>query len=60
LFNKDLRRLLLDYGFYGYPLRKDFPLSGFTEVYYDDIIKKITYENVNLAQEYRIFFFPKN
>lgn len=60
LFNKDLRRLLLDYGFNGYPLRKDFPLSGFIEVYYDDTIKKITYDNVNLAQEYRIFFFPKN
>jgi len=60
LYNKDLRRILLDYGFSGYPLRKDFPLSGFIEVYYDDTIKKITYDNVNLTQEYRIFFFPKS
>ena len=59
-FNKDLRRILLDYGFQGYPLRKDFPLSGFIEVYYDDTIKKITYDKVTLAQEYRIFFYPKN
>lgn len=60
LFNKDLRRILLDYGFQGYPLRKDFPLSGFIEVYYDDTIKKITYDKITLAQEYRIFFYPKN
>lgn len=60
LFNKDLRRILLDYGFRGYPLRKDFPLSGFIEVYYDDTVKKITYEKIVLAQEYRIFFKHKN
>lgn len=59
LYNKDLRRILLDYGFQGYPLRKDFPLSGFVEVYYDDTIKKITYDKIVLAQEYRIFFYPK-
>jgi NADH-quinone oxidoreductase subunit C len=60
LFNKDLRRILLDYGFKGYPLRKDFPLSGFIELYYDDSIKKIVYEKITLAQEYRTFFFTKN
>lgn len=54
--NKDLRRILLDYGFKGYPLRKDFPLSGFLELCYDDITKKITYSNLVLSQEYRFFF----
>jgi len=39
MLHKDLRRLLLDYGFIGYPLRKDFPLSGFLEAFYDDSIK---------------------
>lgn len=60
LFNKDLRRILLDYGFQGYPLRKDFPLSGFIELFYDDTIKKITYEKITLSQEYRQFFYTKN
>ena len=59
LFNKDLRRLLLDYGFQGYPLRKNFPLSGFIEVVYNDTIKKITYPKVNITQEYRLFFYQK-
>ncbi len=58
-FNKDLRRILLDYGFTGYPLRKDFPLSGFIELIYDDSIKKITYQKLILSQEYRIFFKVK-
>lgn len=58
--NKDLRRILLDYGFAGYPLRKDFPLTGFLEAFYDDSFKKISYETVELAQEYRNFFYPKN
>ena len=58
-FNKDLRRILLDYGFKGYPLRKDFPLSGFLELFYDETIKKITYEKIILSQEYRIFFNQK-
>lgn len=51
----DLRRILTDYGFSGHPLRKDFPLSGFTEIYYDDSSKKILYEPVELTQEYRVF-----
>ena len=59
-YNKDLRRILLDYGFLGFPLRKDFPLSGFIELYYDDTIKKISYEKIALNQEYRIFFTQKN
>lgn len=58
--NKDLRRILLDYGFKGYPLRKDFPLTGFIELFYDDSIKKITYEKLTLSQEYRTFFYTKN
>jgi NADH-quinone oxidoreductase subunit C len=59
-FNKDLRRLLLDYGFSGYPLRKDFPLTGFLEVIYDDSFKKIVYDPIELAQEYRNFFHYKS
>ncbi|MEL6748032.1 MAG: NADH-quinone oxidoreductase subunit C [Pseudomonadota bacterium] len=53
----DLRRLLTDYGFDGYPLRKDFPLTGFVEVRYDDEIKRVVYEPVKLMQEYRSFDF---
>ena len=53
----DLRRILTDYGFEGYPLRKDFPLSGFTEVRYDEERKAVVYEPVNLPQEYRSFDF---
>ena len=53
----DLRRLLTDYGFEGYPLRKDFPLSGFVEVRYDEERKSVVYEPVNLPQEYRSFDF---
>lgn len=48
-------RLLTDYGFQGFPLRKDFPLSGFIDSRYNTIINKITYENLELAQNYRIF-----
>jgi NADH:ubiquinone oxidoreductase subunit C len=51
----DLRRILTDYGFSGHPLRKDFPLSGFLEVYYNDSTKRLSYEPVELAQEYRSF-----
>jgi NADH-quinone oxidoreductase subunit C len=53
----DLRRLLTDYGFEGYPLRKDFPLTGFHEVRYDDEQKRVVYEPVRLAQEFRNFDF---
>ncbi len=51
----DLRRILTDYGFSGHPLRKDFPLTGFLEVYYNDSTKRLSYEPVELAQEYRTF-----
>lgn len=53
----DMRRLLTDYGFEGYPLRKDFPLSGFVEVRYDEERKSVVYEPVNLPQQYRSFDF---
>ena len=53
----DLRRLLTDYGFQGYPLRKDFPLTGYVEVRYDDEQKRVVYEPVELAQEFRSFDF---
>ena len=53
----DLRRLLTDYGFDGYPLRKDFPLSGYQEVRYDEKHKRIIYEPIELAQEFRTFDF---
>lgn len=53
----DLRRLLTDYGFEGYPLRKDFPLTGFVEVRYDDEVKRVVYEPVQLRQEFRQFDF---
>lgn len=53
----DLRRILTDYGFQGYPLRKDFPVSGFLECRYDNELKKIIYEPVNLRQEMRNFDF---
>ncbi len=53
----DLRRLLTDYGFQGYPLRKDFPLTGYTEVRYDDDQKRVVYEPVKLNQDFRNFDF---
>lgn len=55
--NVDLRRILTDYGFEGHPLRKDYPLSGFVEVRYDDGDKRIVYEPLEVAQEYRSFSF---
>ena len=51
----DLRRIMTDYNFEGFPLRKDFPLTGHTEVRYDDVEKKVVYEPVKLTQEYRDF-----
>ncbi len=53
----DLRRLLTDYGFTGYPMRKDFPLTGYVEVRYDDEQKRVVYEPVKLVQEFRDFDF---
>jgi NADH-quinone oxidoreductase subunit C len=57
LGNMDLRRILTDYGFVGFPLRKDFPLSGFFEVRYDDILKRIVLEPIKLSQEFRLYNF---
>ncbi|MBY6152452.1 NADH-quinone oxidoreductase subunit C [Vannielia litorea] len=53
----DLRRILTDYGFRGYPLRKDFPTTGYTEVRYDEVEKRVVYEPVKLTQDYRQFDF---
>ena len=53
----DLRRILTDYGFKGYPLRKDFPTTGYTELRYDEVEKRVVYEPVSLVQEYRQFDF---
>ncbi len=53
----DLRRILTDYGFRGFPLRKDFPTTGYTEVRYDEAQKRVVYEPVKLVQEYRQFDF---
>jgi NADH-quinone oxidoreductase subunit C len=55
--NPDLRRILTDYGFEGHPLRKDFPLTGYVELRYDDDRKRVVYEPVRLKQEFRSFDF---
>ena len=53
----DLRRILTDYGFEGYPFRKDFPLSGYIELRYNDEQKIVVYEQIELTQEFRLFDF---
>jgi NADH-quinone oxidoreductase subunit C len=53
----DMRRILTDYGFSGYPLRKDFPLTGYVELRYDDELKRVVYQPVRLVQEFRDFDF---
>jgi NADH-quinone oxidoreductase subunit C len=53
----DLRRILTDYGFDGFPMRKDFPLTGYVEVRYDDELKRVVYQPVSLVQEFRDFDF---
>jgi NADH-quinone oxidoreductase subunit C len=55
--HKDLRRILTDYGFKGYPLRKDFPVTGYVEVGYDEELQKVVYKPVKLDQEFRTFDF---
>ncbi|MCC7428274.1 MAG: NADH-quinone oxidoreductase subunit C [Alphaproteobacteria bacterium] len=55
--NPDLRRILTDYGFQGHPLRKDFPLTGYVELRYDEDQKRVVYEPVKLTQEFRSFDF---
>jgi NADH-quinone oxidoreductase subunit C len=59
IFNNhsDLRRIFTDYGFNGFPLRKDFPVTGFVELRYDDEKKTLVYEPVQFAQEFRVFSF---
>lgn len=57
IFNLFTKNLLTDYGFQGYPLRKDFPISGFAESRYNILKNRVISENIELAQEYRIFHY---
>lgn len=56
-YHTDLRRILTDYGFIGFPLRKDFPLTGFVEIVYSDEFKRVIYKPLQLTQEFRFFDF---
>jgi NADH:ubiquinone oxidoreductase subunit C len=56
----DLRRMLTDYGFKGHPLRKDFPVTGYLETFYNDFNKRIVQEKATFAQEYRIYTLSNN
>lgn len=58
--NSDLRRILTDYGFEGFPLRKDFPLSGYSEIRYDFESKRIVFDKLELTQEFRSFDYNNN
>jgi NADH-quinone oxidoreductase subunit C len=57
--NKDLRRILTDYTFWGFPLRKDFPLTGYYEVFFDEFLQRIIKLKISFQQLYRVFFFFK-
>ncbi len=57
--HSDLRRILTDYGFNGYPLRKDFPLTGFVDLFYDESTKLLSYQPVEISQIFRKFTFTR-